>query len=267
MQWCGGSWNSSNSGPKCLPIFVGTPWPRRLNGFLSRLPPYWWVSSREPYYWFPFSYHYLHFSFLLFSPCFSSLLSSLVLIITLLLISGVEPNPGPTYTCGCGKTVGHRQHSIECSKCHIWYHKRCSKISFTAFSALSSTSRHTWQCPSCNTASNSISLPTSPNSVTAPRATMSNHRHSQRTTSSNQSCTSSTQAAFTPQVVDQPTNSAVNLTANAPSLIPTVSDVSTLSQITTQPTRSTTLLKYPCFSCGNEVGKRGYSTQCSVCQS
>jgi hypothetical protein len=49
------------------------------------------------------------------------------LVKLLLLMAGIEPNPGPTWICPvCTKKVYNHTISVECTKCHQWVH--CRKI-------------------------------------------------------------------------------------------------------------------------------------------
>ena len=69
------------------------------------------------------------------------------LILLLLLIGGIEPNPGPPrFPCGaCRRAV--RGVSVRCSRCAVWFHKGCSRLSYSQFSAF--TPSHSWSCPLC----------------------------------------------------------------------------------------------------------------------
>ena len=83
-----------------------------------------------------------YYPFLLLLSCFSFLSSSTIR--ALLLIAGVEPNPGPSYPCGvCSTEVTWRGTSFLCHGCSSWVHKRCSGLSFT------SNYSPDWRCRSC----------------------------------------------------------------------------------------------------------------------
>ena len=52
--------------------------------------------------------------------------------LTLLLIAGVEPNPGPAIrrTCGtCVRTIARNHRSVLCQDCNMHYHIKCNNIS------------------------------------------------------------------------------------------------------------------------------------------
>ena len=82
---------------------------------------------------------------------------------TLLLISGLHPNPGPRrprYPCGvCSYAC--KTGVIACDECDQWLHKECVGMSTTLFTRLGDSS-DPWICPQCkkvNTSSKSYSLP------------------------------------------------------------------------------------------------------------
>ena len=70
----------------------------------------------------------------------------------LLLISGIEPNPGPAsrYPCGvCGHEVeDFGQPSIACNTCDQWSHKSCLGMNTSVFEAYANTSVSLF-CPGC----------------------------------------------------------------------------------------------------------------------
>ena len=80
-------------------------------------------------------------------------------MITLLLISGIEPNPGPRrpkFPCSmCSKAC--KLNSIACDDCNQWLHKECLGMSTTEFSRLGK-SDDTWNCPSCQKPNNSTKI-------------------------------------------------------------------------------------------------------------
>ena len=82
---------------------------------------------------------------------------------TLLLISGIHPNPGPRrpkYPCGvCGYAC--KTGVLGCDDCGQWIHKECVGISSSLLSRLGDSS-DPWFCPSCsskNTSSKIFTLP------------------------------------------------------------------------------------------------------------
>jgi len=74
----------------------------------------------------------------------------------LLLLSGVEPNPGPRkprFPCTvCQKAC--KEDTIACDDCDQWMHKTCIGMSTTEFSEIGK-SEGTWTCPSCSKKNNS----------------------------------------------------------------------------------------------------------------
>ena len=72
----------------------------------------------------------------------------------LLLISGIEPNPGPRhpkYLCGiCKKAC--KLGTIACDECDQWLHKTCIGMSSTEYSRLGNCR---WTCPNCDKPNNS----------------------------------------------------------------------------------------------------------------
>ena len=86
---------------------------------------------------------------------------SRLLILLLLLIAGIHPNPGPSsrrplgLPCGaCGRSVSaHR--SAQCSACKTFFHLRCSWLPDPSFNAL--PRRQNWVCRPCS--SSPVSLP------------------------------------------------------------------------------------------------------------
>ena len=74
------------------------------------------------------------------------------LLLILLLISGIEPNPGPRrpkFPCGiCSRAC--KMQCIACDECDQWIHKSCIGMSSTEFTRLGDSSE-TWKCPKCNT--------------------------------------------------------------------------------------------------------------------
>ena len=90
------------------------------------------------------------------SDLVSSLPLSRLLILLLLLMAGIHPNPGPSssrggprYPCGaCNQSVRSNCRSVQCSVCKCWLHHRCTSLSLCAFRAL--PRRHFWSCSSCS---------------------------------------------------------------------------------------------------------------------
>ncbi len=77
---------------------------------------------------------------------------SFLLLLALLLIGGVEQNPGPVsdFLCGlCCMRVTYCGYSVCCSLCDLWYHRKCSNLSLPEIRRLRPD--HTWRCPSCST--------------------------------------------------------------------------------------------------------------------
>ena len=70
----------------------------------------------------------------------------------LLLISGIETNPGPRqarFPCGiCGKACKTNQHAVCCDDCDKWIHKECIGISTASYLELAE-SDEAWFCPNC----------------------------------------------------------------------------------------------------------------------
>ena len=88
---------------------------------------------------------------------------------TLLLISGLHPNPGPRrprFPCGVC-TYACKTGVIACDECGQWMHKECIGMSTTLFTRLGDSSAP-WTCPQCNvvnTSSKSYSIPTKPEEI------------------------------------------------------------------------------------------------------
>ena len=78
------------------------------------------------------------------------------LCIILLLIGGIESNPGPRrpkFPCGiCGKAC--KLGSIACDDCDQWIHRTCVGMSTTEFSRLGASDA-SWYCPNCKRPNNS----------------------------------------------------------------------------------------------------------------
>lgn len=81
----------------------------------------------------------------------------------LLLMSGIEQNPGPRhpkFPCGICKKACKLQ-SIACDECDQWLHKICIGMSTTEFSRLGNSS-DTWKCPNCAAPNNSSIIYSTP---------------------------------------------------------------------------------------------------------
>ena len=72
------------------------------------------------------------------------------LIKLLLLISGIETNPGPAkYPCGhCKKPVRYGR-SIACDHCNQWFHKKCIDMNSIIYDCYAENSKLEWECYSC----------------------------------------------------------------------------------------------------------------------
>ena len=99
----------------------------------------------------------------------------------LLLLSGIEPNPGPRtprFPCTvCKKAC--KDGTIACDNCDKWTHKSCIGMSTTLFNDLNNTDSP-WTCPSCSKPNISTSriylVPTAPTTSTNnPSINLSTH--------------------------------------------------------------------------------------------
>ena len=80
----------------------------------------------------------------------------------LLLLSGVESNPGPTkYSCSeCNKPVRYGR-SIACDNCNKWYHKSCIEMCTIVYDdCYTGNCKLEWEC--CNCAIKNITFPVQP---------------------------------------------------------------------------------------------------------
>ena len=79
----------------------------------------------------------------------------------LLLLSGIETNPGPRqpkFPCGlCGRACKTNQRAVCCDDCNKWCHKDCLGITTPNYIALSE-SEDPWFCPNCHSRNNSTIL-------------------------------------------------------------------------------------------------------------
>ncbi|CAC5360010.1 unnamed protein product [Mytilus coruscus] len=71
----------------------------------------------------------------------------------LLVIAGIELNPGPSqikYPCGtCTKACKWGEKALACDECDTWYHATCAGINTQEYSKLANTSV-SWYCMVCN---------------------------------------------------------------------------------------------------------------------
>ena len=79
---------------------------------------------------------------------FSCLSFARLLILSLLLMSNVHPNPGLVFLCSvCTGNVTWKGRSVQCCTCSKWVHLRCSLPFFSRFKTLGSS--HSWRCFPC----------------------------------------------------------------------------------------------------------------------
>ncbi|CAG2202051.1 unnamed protein product [Mytilus edulis] len=73
-----------------------------------------------------------------------------ILIRILLIISGIEQNPGPVQnSCGiCRKLVKRNDKAIQCDECDLWIHTRCTSVDNTTYTKLQNTNDQ-WFCQNC----------------------------------------------------------------------------------------------------------------------
>jgi len=87
--------------------------------------------------------------------------SSSLYCILLLVISGVETNPGPRppkYPCGtCSKACKWGEKALACDECNTWYHAACTGINSQEYSHLANSSV-SWFCNVCNAPNHSTIL-------------------------------------------------------------------------------------------------------------
>ena len=69
---------------------------------------------------------------------------------TLLLIAGIERNPGPIICKECQRKVG--SNSIKCTWCGMWVHQKCSGISTKDIRKLAKEGKYIYECPTCTAA-------------------------------------------------------------------------------------------------------------------
>ncbi|KAK6177784.1 hypothetical protein SNE40_015818 [Patella caerulea] len=77
----------------------------------------------------------------------------------LLLVAGIEPNPGPgtAYPCGqCQKECKTEMHCIACDNCDFWFHRWCVSMSAVEYHRLGA-SVEDWICPRCSSLNKSSS--------------------------------------------------------------------------------------------------------------
>ena len=77
----------------------------------------------------------------------------------LLMIGGIETNPGPVkYPCGvCHKPCKSNQRAIACNDCDQWCHAKCMGISDKSYQQLGVKST-SWYCTNCNSHNHSTVL-------------------------------------------------------------------------------------------------------------
>ena len=79
----------------------------------------------------------------------------------LLLIGGIERNPGPRtpkYPCAiCDKACRWGQKALACDECNNWYHAPCTGIESKEYSSLANISA-SWYCVVCNAPNHSTVL-------------------------------------------------------------------------------------------------------------
>ncbi|KAL8610898.1 hypothetical protein ACOMHN_056753 [Nucella lapillus] len=110
---------------------------------------------------------------------------SRLLVIILLLISGLEPNPGPRrprFPCTvCSKACKANQMALACDDCDCWTHKDCVGLSTTSYNRLGD-SDETWTCPQCHTHNSSSKIYSVPIEVDTSTTTVSNQTQQMHTT-------------------------------------------------------------------------------------
>lgn len=89
----------------------------------------------------------------------SSTVMSYRLLLILLMIGGIETNPGPVkYPCGfCEKPCKSNQKAVACDECNQWFHAKCMGISDESYHQLGNTST-SWFCTNCNSCNHSTTL-------------------------------------------------------------------------------------------------------------
>ena len=48
----------------------------------------------------------------------------------------------------CNKAVANNHHAVQCDKCHLWVHMKCSRINPQTYKFLQKCS-YAWYCPKC----------------------------------------------------------------------------------------------------------------------
>ena len=81
--------------------------------------------------------------------------------IALLIIAGIETNPGPRppkYPCGtCSKACKWGEKALACDECDTWYHASCAGINTQEYSRLANSSV-SWYCMICDAPNHSTVL-------------------------------------------------------------------------------------------------------------
>ena len=100
-------------------------------------------------------FYWLHSTKRLFSICSCNKHASGRVRAILLVISGLETNPGPRkytpkFPCGvCSKACKWGQRAIACDECDQWFHLACMGMNSSIYEHLGNTSV-SWYCASCN---------------------------------------------------------------------------------------------------------------------
>jgi hypothetical protein len=85
--------------------------------------------------------------------CMNNQLSTSLYRIALLIIAGIETNPGPRppkYPCStCSKACKGVEKALACDECDTWYHASCTGINTQEYSRLANSSV-SWYCMICD---------------------------------------------------------------------------------------------------------------------
>ena len=90
---------------------------------------------------------------------FTSTVKPSPFLLALLMIGGIETNPGPVkYPCVvCQKPCKSNQRAIACDDCDQWFHAKCMGISDKSYQQLGNKSS-SWYCTNCNSHNHSTVL-------------------------------------------------------------------------------------------------------------